>query len=108
MGGESCRVLRLRWMRKPAMCGLDWIGLDWTATRANQSRKCTGEDRFNQSLLCKALVPLCTPCTNPPSPAPYGCKLELEGERCKTMDRIVIGGPFKTEELRPKGLMETK
>ena len=55
-----------------------------------------------------ALVLLCTPCTNPPSPAPYGCELELEGERCKTMDRIVIGGPFKTEELRPKGLTETK
>ena len=28
--------------------GLDWIGLDWTATRAHPSRKCTGEGRFNQ------------------------------------------------------------
>jgi hypothetical protein len=30
--------------------GLDWIGFDWTATRANPSKKCTGEGRFNQCL----------------------------------------------------------
>ena len=74
---------------------MDWIGLDWTATRANPSRKCTGEGRFNQSLLCQALFPLYTPCTNPPSPAPYGCEVELEGEKCKAIYRIVIGGPFR-------------
>ena len=68
-----------------------WIGLDWIGLRLGRTRlgNVQGKVASTRATCAKALVPLCTPCTNPPSPAPYGCKLELEGERCITMDRIV-------------------
>ena len=48
------------------------------------------------------------PDTFPQTRAPYGCRIELEGERCKTEARSVVEGLREAEELRSEKLTETR
>ena len=53
-GTEAITVIKFQ-IQIQGFCDLvDWIGLDWTATKANPSRKCPGDACFNQNTPCKA------------------------------------------------------
>ena len=82
-----------------------WIGLDWIGLRLGQNRlgDIQGTVASTRATKCKAWVPVCTPCTKPASPAPYGCKFHSEVERCKTIDRIVLEDCLRQENSASKG-----
>ena len=53
-GTEAITVIKFE-IQGQGFCDLvDWIALDWTATKANPSRKCAGDARFNQNTPWKA------------------------------------------------------
>ena len=80
---------------------MDLIGLDLTIARENLPRICLAEDPFFQKLNDQGIhSPYVSTGHYPPNPAPYGCKLKLEEERCNAQDRYAFVGLLKTEGVK--------